>query len=152
MGNTTKSGDRADGDQALRDAWQERLSRLVGDVRRWAEESDWSTRLIPKKMNDSRLGPYEAPALLMQKETTRILLDPIARFVPGAEGVVDLYLMPAHDDIATIIDLEGKWHLLYTPPPEGILPAVEKDEPRPLTRAVLVQVLNEMMAHAASGI
>jgi hypothetical protein len=152
MGNTAKCGDRTDGDQALRDAWQKRLSRLVDDVRLWAEESDWSTRLISKKMNDSRLGRYEAPALLMQKETTRILLDPIARFVPGAEGVVDLYLMPAYDDIATLIDLEGRWHLLYTPPPEGVLPTVEEAEPQPLTKAVLIQVLDEMMAHAASGL
>ena len=77
----------------LRDEWVSRLSDLTRSVRRWAEELDWSTRQIGKKMKDSRLGLYEAPALIMQKGTTRVLLDPVARFAPGADGVVDLYLM-----------------------------------------------------------
>lgn len=149
MGKPAKVEDRIN---KVREVWLERLSQLVKDVRLWAEGSDWSTRQISKKMSDPQLGSYEAPALLMQKETTRVLLDPIAHDVPGADGVVDLYLMPAYDDIATIIDLDGKWHLLYIPPPDGILPPVEENDSRPLTKTVLVQVLDEMMAHAASGL
>ena len=33
---------------------------------------------------------YQAPALLLQKETARVLLEPVGRAAPGAEGVVDL--------------------------------------------------------------
>ena len=66
----------------LRDEWLNVLADLTRQVKSWAEELDWSTRQISKKMKDSRLGSYEAPALLMQKETTRVLLDPVARFVP----------------------------------------------------------------------
>ena len=43
----------------LRDEWVSRLSDLTTAVRRWAEELDWSTRQIGKKMKDSRLGLYE---------------------------------------------------------------------------------------------
>jgi hypothetical protein len=53
-------------------------------------------------MEDSQIGKYKAPGLLMQEGTDRILRDPIGRNAPGAEAVVDLYLMPAYDDIATL--------------------------------------------------
>lgn len=39
------------------------------------------TRQIAKQVKDSRLDGYEAPALLMQKETTGVLLDPVARLL-----------------------------------------------------------------------
>ena len=72
-----------DDPEALRTEWLNRLSGLILLIKGWAEDLDWSTRRIQKKMKDSRLGKYEAPALLMQKDTTRVLLDPIARFSPG---------------------------------------------------------------------
>ena len=48
----------------------------------------------------------------MQEGTVRIILEPIARSTPGAEGVVDLYLMPAYDDVATLFYEDG-WKLHY---------------------------------------
>src|SRR5262249_50078611 len=86
-----------DRDQLLK-GWLKRLGDLVQQVESWARELDWATRRIDKTMEDSWLGSYKAPALIMQRETTRVLLEPIARTAPGAEGVVDLYLMPAYDD------------------------------------------------------
>ena len=67
-------------------------------------------------MEDSDIGTYQAPALLLQQDTLRMLLEPIARTAPGADGVVDLYLMPAYDDIATLYFADGKWQLHYTFP------------------------------------
>src|SRR5262245_30172704 len=103
-----KTQGRTDEPGKLRDEWLSRLSDLTNLVRGWAEELDWSTPVISKRMKDSVLGPYEATALLMQKETTRVLLDPVARFAPGADGVVDLYLMPAYDDIASLYYVDGE--------------------------------------------
>ena len=93
----------------LRDEWLERLSDLVGRIQGWAEQLGWSTRQIEITLSDSELGKYQAPALLMQEEAIRILLEPIARTAPGAEGVVDLYLMPGYDDIASFYFSEGDW-------------------------------------------
>ncbi len=42
-----------------------------------------------------------------------MLLDPVARFTPSAVGVVDLYLMPAYDDIASLYLVVGEWRLHY---------------------------------------
>jgi hypothetical protein len=71
--------------------WLARLCPLVRSVETWARELGWATRLIDKRMEDSAIGKYQVPALLMQEGTDRILLEPIGRSSPGTEGVVDLW-------------------------------------------------------------
>lgn len=58
------------------------LTALVESIEGWARELGWSTRRIEKKMKDSEIGSYRAPALVMQEETTRALMDPIGRSTP----------------------------------------------------------------------
>jgi hypothetical protein len=133
----------------LRDEWLQRLSALLDAVQRWAQELGWSTRRIDKRMEDSQVGKYQAPALLMQEGTTRMLLEPIARSAPGAEGIVDLYLMPAYDDIATLFFSDGQWqlHFLFrgTPAP----PTVSEANSKPLSKETFKAVLEEMLKNAA---
>jgi len=116
-------------------------------VKSWAEELDWSTRQISKKMKDFRLGSYEAPALLMQKETTRVLLDPVARFAPGADGVVDLYLMPAYDDIASLYFVDGEWCLHYMFSGTPTVATIRQAQSFPLSKDAIGRVLDEMSSY-----
>ena len=44
----------------------------------------------------------EVPALFLQKGPIMVLLDPVAYDASGAEGVIDLYLMPTNDDMASL--------------------------------------------------
>jgi hypothetical protein len=146
----TGKTERPRGDSVpLRKEWLDRLSSLVDLVKGWAAELDWSTRQIEKKMTDSRLGEYTAPALIMQKGTTRVLLDPIARFAPGAEGVVDLYLMPAYDDIASLYFVDGQWRLHYMFAGSPAVGTIREADSSPLSKEALIEVLNEMTEHAA---
>ena len=138
-----------DDPEALRAEWLTRLSGLINLIKGWAEELDWSTRRIEKKMKDSHLGKYEAPALMMQKDTTRVLLDPIARFAPGADGVVDLYLMPAYDDIASLYFVKGEWLVHYMFPGSSSVATIREAESMPLSKGAFSSVLNEMSKHAA---
>ena len=148
-------GDRCDFDESgrgqgkLREEWLERLSGLVETVRSWAQDLDWSTRQIEKKMEDSRLGTYKAPALLLQKETVRVLLEPIARFAPGVEGVVDLYLMPAFDDIATLYFYDCGWQLHYMFPTSPTVATTREAEHKPLSKETFDSVLEAMIKNAA---
>jgi hypothetical protein len=130
--------------EQLRAEWLERLAVLTDTVQSWAEELGWATRRIEKDMDDSQIGAYQAPALLMQEGTTRVLLDPVARFAPGVDGVVDLYLMPAYDDIASLYYQDGNWHLHYMIP--GMAPAATTREApsKLLTRDSFRQVLGLM--------
>lgn len=131
----------------LRGEWLGHLQELMESVRRWAEDLDWSTRIVSKKMSDSRLGRYEAPALMMQKEAIRVLLDPVARFAPGTDGIVDLYLMPGYDDVATFYFSDGTWRLHHMASADPSA-AARNVEHRPLTKETLAQLLDEMIAHA----
>ena len=149
---TTNTSERPatdfDKDQALGE-WLTRLSGLIESVDGWARELGWSTRSTRKKMEDSQLGRYQAPALIMQEGTTRIILEPIARSAPGAEGVVDLYLMPAYDDIASLYLCDGGWKVLYPFPGTPVVAAIEERTPLPLSRETLKAVLDELSKDAS---
>jgi hypothetical protein len=136
----------------LRDSWLTRLTDLVQSVLSWADELGWSTRRIEVPLNDSELGKYKAPALLMQEDAVRILLEPVARSAPGAEGVVDLYLMPAYDDIASLYFYDGQWHVHYMFPGTPTVATTREAEGRPLTMDTLREVLVEMKKNAAQQI
>ena len=129
---------------AIRDAWLARLGSLVDLVERWAEGWDWPTRRISKAMDDPEIGPYEAPALLIQAGVSRMMLDPIARSAPGAEGVVDLYRMPAYDDIASLYYYDDRWMLhdrMTDPTEDG---PDHREEAKSLTESELRQALEGM--------
>jgi hypothetical protein len=141
-------GDRAA--DALRDEWLADLGDLVRKVKSWAEQSGWKTREITKSMKDSVLGEYRAPALLMQRETVEVILNPVSRFVPGADGAVDLYLMPAYDDIASLYFTDGEWklHYVFHDASEAV-DKVPQSEALTLSEGTVVRVLDELVAHAA---
>jgi hypothetical protein len=84
----------------------------------------------------------------MQEDTCRILLEPVGRSAPGAEGVVDLYLMPAYDDIASLYYYEDRWNLHYAFTGSGAVAAVREAEALPLSKDALRRVLEEMRQHA----
>jgi hypothetical protein len=133
--------------EQIRKEWLARLSSLVTSVETWATELGWSARQIEKQMKDSQLGTYRAPALIFQEGTTRIMLEPIAHAAPGAEGVVDLYLMPAYDDIASLYFEENGWQLHYMFPNDPTVATIRDAKSKPLTKASLQEVLAEMTKH-----
>jgi len=131
----------------MRNEWLGRLSDLIKIVTAWATELGWSTRKIQKSMHDSEIGDYDAPALLLQFETERVLLEPVGRSAPGADGVVDLYVMPAYDDIATLFLRNGVWQVHYLFP-DSSARTVQEAPPEPLSKQTLENVLGEMRKNA----
>jgi hypothetical protein len=133
-----------------RATWIERVSNLVDQTEQWAREMGWSTRRVQKKLDDAWIGKHQVPALLMQQETCRVLLEPIGRSSPGADGVVDLYLMPAYDDIATLYFYSNRWNVHHNTyrGTNAVVP-VSKAEAMPLSKETLEKVLVEMRRHAA---
>lgn len=127
-----------------REAWLEKLQKLIKTVKQWADELGWATREIEKKMEDPEIGDYQAPALLLQRETVRLLLEPIAREAPNTDGVVDLCLMPSYDDIASLYYYDDRWNVHYFHGENGLL----DDKAKPLSKATLRKVFDQMMAHA----
>ena len=132
-----------------RDQFQQRVETLVERVREWVEPHEWVTKPYPKKMRDVDRQVFEVPALFLQKGPTRVLLDPIAYDVPGAEGVVDLYLMPTYDDMASLSFEHGRWVIHYAFPPDPIeTHSAIESEALPLSEDTINQVLDSITAHA----
>lgn len=130
-------------------AWLDRVSTLVGQVEQWGKELGWATRRIDKSLDDSRIGKHQVPALLMQQDLCRVLLEPIGRSTPGTEGVIDLYLMPAYDDIASLYYYDDRWNLHDLFPGSNPVSTVREAEGVPLSKETLQTVLAEMMQNAA---
>jgi len=132
-----------------RASWINRVTALVDQVEQWAKEMGWSTRRLEKKLDDPWIGKHRVLALLMQEDLCRVLLEPIGRSTPGTEGVVDLYLMPAYDDIASLCYLGNQWNLHYQFPGARPTAEVRKSESKRLSKETLAKVLTEMRQHAA---
>lgn len=132
-----------------REEWVRRVSDLVEKVEQWGKELGWATRRIEKKLEDGRVGKHVVPALLLQEGTCRVLLEPLGRSAPKAEGVVDLYLMPAYDDIASFYYYNKRWNLHYALPIGTEEPTRRGGlEGAPLTKETLARILEAMKEHA----
>jgi hypothetical protein len=99
---------------ALRDVvlaeWRPAVDGLVGNTESWAKEFGWATKRVPKRLSETLLGTYEIPQLLMHAAPNLYVLDPVARFVPGAAGAFDLSVQPSFYTISLYRDFDGIWH------------------------------------------
>ncbi len=136
---------RIDDPEAVKAEWLSRLNALVGEVEGWARAYGWRTRRISKTVDERRIGSYKVPVLMMEKDTVEVVLNPVARFVPGAEGAVDLYAAPAYDDIASLYFEGDRWvvHSGERPDPTARESVVEIS-PRPYSEQTIRAILDEM--------
>jgi hypothetical protein len=130
--------------------WQDRLQVLVHDVKQWVERAGWRTRTIEKPIDDRKLGRHTVPVLLMEKDTVEVALNPVSPFVPGAEGAVDLYLVPAYDDIASLY-FNGRQRVIqYGFPGDAAgTPSASEADVLPLSEETIIRVLTSFVSHAA---
>lgn len=129
--------------------WIRSVESLIDTVEDWAIELQWSTRRIEKKLDDAWIGKHQVPALLMQEDTCRVLVEPVGRSAPGVDGVVDLYLLPAYDDIATLYYYDDRWNLHHAFPDVSDAATVREAQAVPLSKEALAKVLAEMRQNAA---
>ncbi|MEX2288662.1 MAG: hypothetical protein WD648_16325 [Planctomycetaceae bacterium] len=67
---------------------------------------------------------------------------------PGTQSVVDLYLMPSYDDIASVYYYNNRWNVHYIFQEAPIVAKIREAAAEPLTKVTLPKVSNEMKAHA----
>jgi hypothetical protein len=86
----------------------------------------------------------------MEKDTVEVALNPVSPLVPGAEGAVDLYLVPAYDDIASLDFEGGRWVVHYAAPADGTeTHSMIEAQALPLSEETIIRVLNSIASHAA---
>jgi hypothetical protein len=96
-------------------------------------------------MAEKGVGRYEVPVLVLEREDAEISLVPVARQVPGADGLVDLFRMPAYDAVASLSLEEGQWfiHYAFTRDRTEARSAIETER-LPLEQASLNLVLDDI--------
>ena len=135
--------------EGVKAEWLGRLDVLVNEVKTWVEAAGWRTRQVTKTLTERPLGTYKAPLLLMEKESVEAVLNPVARYMPGAEGAVDLYLAPAYDDIATLYFMDGQWVVNHSLPPDEAEPHLPTEAvTAPYSEETIRTLLDRMKAHA----
>jgi hypothetical protein len=128
--------------------WIDRVTALIGQVEQWAKQLGWSSRRLDKQLDDLWIGKHHVPALIMQEDTCKVVLEPVGRSSPGAEGVVDLYLMPAYDDVARLYYYDGRWNLHHSSADAKAV-TVRDSQATLLSKETFEKVLAELTQHVA---
>ena len=143
--NIGKAGDML----KSRDEFRQQVQLLVTQVQKWLDPGEWVTKVYEKKIRDIDHVVYTVPALFLQKGPVRILLDPVAYDAPGADAVIDLYLMPTYDDLASLFLHHGEWTIHYDPVGGANgMASIGEASARPFNREAINDVLNSMATNA----
>jgi hypothetical protein len=94
------------------DAWLREVEVVLTSAEEWSRSREWGTRRDRKTVTEEGLGTYEAPVLLIHTPQGRLLLDPIAVNIVGAEGRIDFCVVPSYDSWLLVRE-GGAWRL-YT--------------------------------------
>jgi hypothetical protein len=135
------------------DAFAKQVETVVSDFEASLSGRDWSIRRDPKRMRDEIGNVYTVQSLTLINGPVRLLLDPNGYDIPGADGVVDLYLLPPYDPVATLYLEDGTW-FIHSPFPSA-LEAI--DNPTKWTRSYLNKesisnTLGSIVEHAVPSV
>jgi hypothetical protein len=113
------------------DAQQEMLEEAIAA----AQSKGWYVEKDEKQVLESLLGEYNAPRLRIKTPHKEVVLDPIARFGSGRQGVVDLVVLPTYETAYLVTFKDGRWQIIS---PHG------RPSRRPFNRATLVNTITHL--------
>jgi hypothetical protein len=97
--------------EQVRGDWVAEVERFMNQAEEWAKKQGWGTLQELKTIQEDRLGSYDVPRLLIHDTFGRLLLDPLARFVMGADGRIDLVVIPSWSGLI-LVKMPDGWFLL----------------------------------------
>lgn len=132
----------------LRSTWQQRVDQLLSSIKTWSEAEGWSTKSVPIFLESRFLGPHPTSMLYLQKDRCRLQVEPISPTPQGAEGLVDIYRLPALDDIASIYFYDGAWKIHHLLDDAAHVNNKHEAAAKPFDQRSLAEVLQSMVSHA----
>lgn len=115
--------------------WLEAQRKMLDEATAAAKAKGWYVEQDEKQLLESLLGQYAAPRLRIRTPNNEVVLDPIARFGGGRQGVVDLVAMPTYETMYLVTYKNGDWQIVA---PHGTL------HRRPFTQATLVNTITHL--------
>jgi hypothetical protein len=117
----TKKG-QTNGTRA-RAAWLSLVERTLAEISQWAGAEHWPVARQEKEFREEALGSYSAAVLTIQLPSGQLHVEPIARYVAGAEGRIDLLSFPLLNRVVLLrqgrkwvprtdsgVDYPGQWN------------------------------------------
>ena len=96
--------------EQVRDEWVASVEQLMREAAEWSEKQGWGALIEPKRLDEEQIGEYEVPQMLIHTRMGRVILDPSARFVGGALGLVEMTRYPSYETWF-ISRMENGWRL-----------------------------------------
>ncbi len=90
--------------------WGQASKQLVDEIKGFLDDKGLSYQYKTKQVEESLLGKYQVPSLVLQSNT-RVLVEPVARFVTGACGVYDLSLATSGYTATLFRDYARQWQI-----------------------------------------
>ena len=75
------------------------------EVRGWCDAHGWAVAVTDKSIVESKLGEYLAPALQLRTiNGDGVYVEPVARHVAGADGLVHIHQVSKTPDLRVVVD------------------------------------------------
>lgn len=97
--------------ESRRQLWLGWVDQLIQETKTWAEQEGWSVYLDSKTITEERLGTYPAPVLRIRTAQGELRVEPIALYLVGGEGRVDLEAWPSLNRVRLIRNKE-QWEII----------------------------------------
>lgn len=92
--------------------WIGAQQEMVKEATAAAKARGWYVERDEKEVLESLLGTYKAPRLRIRTPNKEVVLDPVARFGSGSQGVVDLVVMPTYETVYLVAFKDGHWNIV----------------------------------------
>ena len=92
--------------------WLEAQEKMLQEATAAAKAKGWYVEKDEKPIEESLLGTYKAPRLLIRTWEKELMLSPVARFCAGRQGVVDLKVSPTFDRVYAVTFQDGRWQIV----------------------------------------
>ena len=91
-----------------RTEWIKLVEQTIAEISRWAATEKWPVVELEKEVEEQGLGTYSVPVLFVQLPGSRLHVEPIARYVGGADGRIDLRSVETLNRV-TLLRKGGTW-------------------------------------------
>ncbi len=97
-------------DTGEREVWLSVVDKLLSQIEEWAGQMEWQIRREDKTITEGLIGTYSVPVLQIKLPGGVLYVEPMARYVIGDDGRVDLYSWPTLQRLL-LIRSDDKWVL-----------------------------------------
>lgn len=88
--------------------WRKLVEHTLKNVSQWAGAEQWVVVKHEKEISEQATGCYVVPVLTIELPSGRLHVEPIARYVAGADGRIDLLAYPVLNRVS-LLRRSGKW-------------------------------------------